>query len=355
MPAIPPDLINRLRTALSRCNALSSDRALRDLFVDARLAPWRNRVPENTLDRETRVNALISTLCDQTVANGDNALVLCLRVLSENAPAGDALRNALATLADEIAADPAPPIVETPPECMAAPSGNPFGIQGRITDPAQFFDREELLRQIFEELVKGNNLSLVGASQIGKSSLLTRLCALGPARLNLPAAAFAYLSLEWVDDENEFYEALSESLGLPEALRGYKLTRALRGQRRILCLDEIEKMAWDGFTARVRSQLRGLADGPDAPLRLVIASRSPLARLFPDTPELDSPLAGICQTIAVNGFAPETACAWINARLRGAGVTFAQVEVERLIAETGGHPARLQQAAAALYAQKSAH
>ncbi len=59
MPAIPPDLLNRLRDTLARCNSLTSDRAVRDLFVDARLAPWRNRVPENTPDRETRVNALI--------------------------------------------------------------------------------------------------------------------------------------------------------------------------------------------------------------------------------------------------------------------------------------------------------
>ena len=81
-----------------------------------------------------------------------------------------------------------------------------------------------------------------------------------------------YLSLEWVDDENEFYEALCDALSI-EICRGFKLTRALRGKRIVLCLDEIEKMAWDGFTTKVRSQLRGLADGPDAPLKLVIASR----------------------------------------------------------------------------------
>ncbi len=162
MPVIPPDLLNRLRDTLARCNALASDRALRDLFVDARLAPWRNCVREDIPDRETRVNALISTLCEQTADNGDNALVICLRVLSENIPAGDALRTDLAALADEIAAaDPAPPPSETPPERDAAPSGNPFGIQGRITDPAHFFDREELLRQIFEELAKRRSLTSV--------------------------------------------------------------------------------------------------------------------------------------------------------------------------------------------------
>ncbi|MEC4818246.1 MAG: effector-associated domain EAD1-containing protein [Scytonema sp. PMC 1069.18] len=39
---------------------------------------------------------------------------------------------------------------------------NPFGCRGRITDPKKFFNREELLRQVFEELRKGSSISLVG-------------------------------------------------------------------------------------------------------------------------------------------------------------------------------------------------
>ncbi len=56
----------------------------------------------------------------------------------------------------------------SPGNLVSEPS-NPFGDAGRITDPARFFDREELLRQVFEELGKGNSISLVGDSQSGKS------------------------------------------------------------------------------------------------------------------------------------------------------------------------------------------
>jgi hypothetical protein len=231
---------------------------------------------------------------------------------------------------------------------QAVTAPNPFGDTGRITDPDRFFGREELLRQIFEELGKGVNLSLVGESQVGKSSLLSMVCALGSERMGLPMETFAYLSLEWVDDEDDFYEALCDALGI-ETCRGFKLTRALRDKRYVLCLDEIEKMTWDGFTVRLRSQLRGLADGPAAPLKLVIASRSPLGNLFPDSTELTSPLAGICYQLDVGSFPPEVARAFLTHRLHSTGVTFTEREIKALLAETGGHPAKLQRAAAALF------
>ena len=225
---------------------------------------------------------------------------------------------------------------------------NPFGDVGRITDPSRFFDREELLRQIFEELGKGVNLSLVGEAQIGKSSLLSMICLWGPERLKRQPEEFAYLSLEWVENEDDFYAALCDALKL-ENCRGYQLTRALRGKHYILCLDEIEKMAWDGFTRNLRSQLRGLADGADAPLTLVIASRSPLARLFPDSPELDSPLAGICHLLDVGPFPPDLARVFLVHRLRGTGVTFSESEITELLADSSGRPTRLQRLAADLY------
>ncbi len=225
---------------------------------------------------------------------------------------------------------------------------NPFGNVGRIEDPDRFFDRAELLRQIFEELDKDNNLSLVGESQIGKSSLLGMICALGAERMQRPPEVFAYMSMEWVDDEDDFYETLCEELQI-ESCRGGKLRRALKGKRYLLCLDEIEKMTWDGFTERVRSHLRGLADGKSAPLRLVIASRSPLNQLFPDSPGLTSPLAGICQTIDVKPFAPEVVRQFLLHSLNGTGINFTEKQIYDLIAETNGHPAKLQREAAQLF------
>lgn len=227
-------------------------------------------------------------------------------------------------------------------------TSNPFGKVGRIEDPDRFFDREELLRQIFEELNKGGNISLVGESQIGKSSLLSIICKIGPERMALPPENFVYFSMEWVEDEEDFYETLCEELRI-EPCRGGKLRRVLRGKRYILCLDEFEGMKWKGFTVKVRSYLRGLADGSGAPLRLVIASRSPLDHLFPDSPELTSPLAGICHQLNVNPFPPDVARDFLKQRLHGTGISFTERQIHDLITKTSGHPAKLQAEAAKLF------
>ena len=211
-----------------------------------------------------------------------------------------------------------------------------------------------MLRQAFEELSRGVSLSLVGESQIGKSSILSQICDQAEKRMQFKAEfqpKFVYLSLQLVDNEEEFYEALCEALEI-ETSKGFKLTRALRGKHYVLCLDEVEKMSWDGFTKNLRSQLRGLADGDNAPLTLAIASRSPLASLFPDSPELDSPLAGICRQLDVLPFSEKITRAFLNNRLSGTGVKFSEAEIVRLLVETKGHPAHLQQLAADLYRSK---
>ncbi len=244
--------------------------------------------------------------------------------------------------------EPIPPFVNRDQRGFSQEIPNPFGDTGRLENPRRFFDREELLRQIFEELDKGSNLSLVGESQIGKSSLLGMICALGPEEMQHPPDAFAYMTMEWVDDEDDFYETLCEELHI-ESCRGGKLRRALKGKRYLLCLDEIEKMTWDGFTERVRSHLRGLADGKSAPLRLVIASRSALDNLFPDSPEMTSPLAGICHKLDVKPFSPDVVRDFLKQRLNGTGISFTEQQMHDVITKTAGHPAKLQSEAAALY------
>lgn len=102
----PPDptlnLHNRLREVLAQHLALVDDRALRAVFVDKRLAPWRNRAPEATPDRATRVAALIDTLYDKANIKGENALVLFLRVLADQTDPDDALHRDLSNLAKEL-------------------------------------------------------------------------------------------------------------------------------------------------------------------------------------------------------------------------------------------------------------
>lgn len=227
---------------------------------------------------------------------------------------------------------------------------NPFGDTGRITDPKRFFGREELLRQLFEELARGSNRVLVGADKVGKSSIISMVCQLGPARLQLPKDAFILLDMRNVDDEQDFFEALCDQLKIKPVCRGNKLARALSGKRYILCLDEIHLMTNEAdFSGKERTQLCGLADGADTPLTLLIASQKPLIDLFPDSPYSTSPLAGICQQIDVMPFSEDEVRQFLASRLEGTGVSFSEEQIQELMQRSGGKPGRLQIEAEHLY------
>ncbi len=89
MPGIPPDLDQRLREVLARCGPFESDAALRAVFTTELLYAWRDRIPDNTPNRATRVAALIDGLHNQNDADGNNVLVLFLYTLVEQTPQSD--------------------------------------------------------------------------------------------------------------------------------------------------------------------------------------------------------------------------------------------------------------------------
>jgi hypothetical protein len=229
---------------------------------------------------------------------------------------------------------------------------NPFGDRGRVSDPSRFFDREELLRDIFMELRKGSSLSLVGESQIGKSSLLAMVKHQGPTALAGTGKTFILIDMQTIRDEAEFFEVLCAELGLGLTLRWQGLKRALQHQQVVVCLDEIEKMTHpQAFSWEMRAGLRGLAEGQDAPLSLVIASRSPLSDLFPDNPRETSPLAGLCGLFRVGPFSEAISGAFLRSRLLGHAVQFTEGQIAGLHEQSQGHPGRLQSKAAELYRQ----
>lgn len=226
--------------------------------------------------------------------------------------------------------------------------GNPFSDRGRIVDPDRFFNHEELMRQVFEALNKGENISLVGPAQIGKSSLLMMIRTLGPQLLRQPHDTFAYLDMHRVNNDDEFYELLCAELGI-ETCRGLRLARALRGRYHVLCLDGTEKLHDEGFTSEVHNLLHRLARDPAEPLRLVVASAVPLDDLYPETEEHRPSLANICLPFTLEPFSPATARAFIHSRLKDTGVTFSPDQIDMLVAESEGHPLRLQCLATDLY------
>ena len=220
---------------------------------------------------------------------------------------------------------------------------NPFGQRGRIEDPAHYFARQPITREVLDELRKRQSVSIVGETQSGKSSLLWYLTQMGPQLLNLPAHDFAYFDLQLVHTEKDFFAYLCEKLGVVTS-RGFRLVQALRGRHIFLCLDEIEKMSWKGFSPDIRSELRGLAEGSSAPLTLVIASRSPLSRIFPDSPEMTSPLAGLCNQLTFQPFTHKEASELVRFRLNGTGHSLPDDVVEAAWRESGGQAMALQKA-----------
>ena len=123
---IPADLYSRLRAALQTCGPFGSAGDLRAVFMDARLAPWRDKLPEAD-SVFSRIQRIIGYLVEQSGDEADasqNALVLLLRVLADQAQPGDACRRRLAELADELEALLAEPLASaehgpTLPEALA--------------------------------------------------------------------------------------------------------------------------------------------------------------------------------------------------------------------------------------------
>ncbi|BBC25617.1 ATP-binding protein [Pseudanabaena sp. ABRG5-3] len=229
---------------------------------------------------------------------------------------------------------------------------NPFQPTNcRIENPEQFFNREKEVRTIFEYLNSGSGVELLGDRQIGKSSVLLQVERLAETMLRVKREPI-YFNLQEVHTEDEFYEAFCEKLGI-ETCKGYGFFRAMRDKRLLLLLDEAEKMSWDGFTRQIREQLRSLAEGGNAPLRLVVAARTPLDDLFPDSHEsgMTSPFQGICVRVDLKAWEQPTVQRFITSKLENTGVCFSNTEMEKLWFESQGHPQKLMKACFDLYRQ----
>ena len=220
---------------------------------------------------------------------------------------------------------------------------NPFGMAGKIQDPRYYLMRQPLTHEIFETIGNGASISLTGASQTGKSSLLWYIAKTGPAVLDRPAEEFIYIDMQILHNDDDFFGYLCDELDIP-VCRGYQLGRKLRGRKIVLCLDEFEKMKWKGFTPTVREELRGLADGngKNQPFTLLIASRTPLDTLFNDNPDRTSPLANLCLSMKMPPFNLNEAEALTKLYLNGNSIKLPDDVVKHAWQQSGGHPQTLQ-------------
>nr|WP_236117195.1 CHAT domain-containing protein [Hassalia byssoidea] len=229
---------------------------------------------------------------------------------------------------------------------------NPFVPQnGRVEQPQQFFGRQREIQRVFEVLNSGSSVALIGKKGIGKSSLLSAICQQAESCLQTPRQV-VFLDLNVIHNEDDFYSALCHEISIPES-KGYTLKRNLQNRRVLLATDNVGNMASKGFSRQVFDHLRGLAEGRDASLRLILAARESLDRLFNDSDDQSktSPLAGICQEENINPWDENTARAFIASRLVMTSVNFTEKEISRILQESGGHPQRLMQQCYQTYAR----
>ncbi|WP_017316022.1 nSTAND1 domain-containing NTPase [Mastigocladopsis repens] len=233
-------------------------------------------------------------------------------------------------------------------------SPNPFiPLNGRVEDTQRFFGREREMQGVFEVLNSGSSVVVIGEEGIGKSSLLWAICQQAKNCLQPPRQP-VFLDLNEVDNEDEFYSELCHEVGIPES-KGVILNRNLKGHKNkvLLSLDNVGKMTWQGFTRGVRDKLRGLAEGSNAPLKLILAATEPLNDLFNDSHDegKTSPLEGICQEEHIQPWDETTMRAFIASRLAGTSVRFSEEEIVQLVEESGGHPRKLMQLCYRTYAR----
>ena len=224
---------------------------------------------------------------------------------------------------------------------------NPFfPLTGKLDNFQLFFNRDREKKRIFENLNSGSSVALIGERQIGKSSLLWAISQEARSQLQMPRQPIP-LDLQNIRNEDDFYGALCDAINI-ETIKGYFLERALQKHRILLLLDRVEKMSRDGFTNNLRDQLRGLAEGSTAPLRLVVAARNPLNILFPDSEGTTSPFTDIYIEETIGRWNEEMMRDFIASRLnspllkpRARAVRFTEEEILRVMKESGGHPQKL--------------
>ena len=221
---------------------------------------------------------------------------------------------------------------------------NPFTPQhGKIDDPRFFFGREREMRRVFDTLNSGSSVAIIGERAIGKSSLLHAIYREALNQLRYQRKPI-YLDLQIICNENDFYNTLCHKAGIEKA-KGSDLSRALESNPLLLLLDEVENMKWDGFTNPTRSLLRGLTEGFNPPLRLVVAAETSLDILFPGK-NMTSPFKGHEETL--KQWNDQISREFIINRLQADWLTpvdkpvsFTEAEIAELIAESGGYPQKL--------------
>ena len=227
---------------------------------------------------------------------------------------------------------------------------NPFVPRsGRIDLPEQFFGREKELRSVFEILNSGSSVAVIGERQVGKSSFLKAIAHNAEAQLARPRQP-VYLDCQSLTDNADFYEELCLLIDI-ENTKAANLKRTLRRLKKsfLLLLDDVEMLAEENFSLQIRSQLRALSQGYDAPFKLVVVASVNLDELFPDAKGKVSQLQNICLNEFLLCWDEKQAKQFIEDRLRTTPIQFSEQDISDMLSQTKGHPQKVMEACYQLY------
>ena len=232
---------------------------------------------------------------------------------------------------------------------------NPFTNRGVITNPNEFFGREQEIGEIVSRLRAMASLSVVGERRIGKSSLLYHLYQTGWLRVDDPAYCFFYLDLQ----DAQFHTAAGFLRAILRVLKldadavsdGQSLNRNLiafseqiearerDGQRIVLCLNEFEATFkhpaefTEDFFDHMRSQI-------DRRKFAVVTATGTRLKDLCDDGKMTSPFYNVFTVVELGDFTDNEVRAFLDHY--GQQVFFTEEEMGFINSNLVTHPLKLQ-------------
>jgi hypothetical protein len=223
------------------------------------------------------------------------------------------------------------------PQSLPAIEGqNPFGQVGAIRDASRFVGRKGELRRLLHMLEHGSAV-IVGPWQIGKSSLMLRVAERWPEEILGPIDFQSFIS------ESDFVGQLAKKLNAPAA--DWPSLRDTLGERRVLILlENFDSAPRAGIDLEFFIRLRALL-GANPGISILGTSVTPLKDLYTDEKTDGSAPFSLLQHFSLGPLSRPEAELLLDHPWAPAIPLFEPEAKERLIAEAGQHPRRLQRAA----------
>lgn len=222
---------------------------------------------------------------------------------------------------------------------------NPFIWRGAITNPKDFFNRDNEQRVIRNYLGGRQNCQIVGPRRIGKTSLLKHIERIASGWN--AAAVVAYIDLQsprsftlagWLEQVGRQFGWSNPPSNLADFIEAVDNTIST-GQHPVLCLDEFEEtfMRPTEFTRDFRLTLR--ACGPQG-MSIITTSRKPLSELT-EPSDLTSPFYNTFPLLSLGSFTNADAEDFITINRPGV-LAFTLEERKAILEFAKGHPLALQ-------------